>query len=469
MTDGIRTKKTNALKGKGGLVALAVVVILGVWLSFDLKKPVTDPDAKPLVSEYVHAVSDEVKRVEVKRPDGGFALAKQGGRWTFERPGAYRADPESVKIWLKATLEGANVGETVEGKPGDVSTYGMDKPEYEMVLTTGAGDTRTLQVGKEFQSSGGTAPSLYYAREAKDGRLFMLPTPVVENLKGKKLDELRDKKLVELPNEKTVQRIVLQRPEGTTEFQRRGEDKWDLLQPYHAPADETIAQGLVSELKAAEAESFVDNAAADLAKYGLDKPRLTVQVTDKSGPHGVLFGAAEKSGKVYAVRQGEREVTLVPRATFDSLNKTPSDLREKKLITFDKDKISYVELKNAQGSTRLQKVGGKEWQITDPGDPKPKKAKAEMVERVLDTITISATKHVEEAPADLAKYGLDKPAISVQVNDGSGTSQVFSVGKKAGENYYAKGAPNAVFEVGSFAFGDLNVKPEAFRDAGQKK
>jgi hypothetical protein len=150
---------------------------------------------------------------------------------------------------------------------------------------------------------------------------------------------------------------------------------------------------------------------------------------------------------------------VVSKSTFDSLNKA-----------FEADKIRAVELKNAHGVVRLQKVGNAEWQLADAADPKQKKAKGDAVQRVIDSIRAPAAKHVEEAPKDVAKYGLINPEITVTVNEGAGTSQVFRLGKKTPDgNYYAQGEPNAVFSVAPFVYTDLNVKPDAFKDTAEKK
>lgn len=465
-------KKKGALKGKGGLVMLAVVAGLGVVYFLDQKAPPPrDPDSEPPVSEFVHATSKDVRRVEVKRGEGGFALVKSGDQWAFEAPGKFRANSESVDSWLKGLLEDATVSRSLQGKAESVSSYGLDKPSAELLLTTKRGETRTLQVGKSFSVPGeasGTS-STFYAREAKDGRLFMLTSLQADDVMKKKLEDLRDKRLLVLGEEKDVQKVVLQRSAGTVEVTRRGEDKWDLVQPFQAPADSADVSSLLSQAKSAEAESFADDSAADMAKYGLDQPRLTLKVTDKKGTHTLLFGKATSDGKVYASREGEKEVTLVSKFTFESFDKKPSDLRDRKLISLEEDKITYLDIKNPNGAMRLQKVGS-DWQFADVTDPKEKKAKTDTVEQILTDLRSSADRHVEEAPADLAKYGLDKPVITVQVNDGRSSTQVLTLGKKtAGGNYYARGNSPAVFEVQSFVYEGLNVKREALKDQPEEK
>jgi hypothetical protein len=293
----------------------------------------------------------------------------------------------------------------------------------------------------------------------------------VEDLKGKKVDDLRDKRLAEVPEDKEVQKLQLQRPDGAVEIQRRGDDKWEMVQPFTAPAEKFDVEGLLSQLRSAEADKFVENNAADLAKYGLDRPQLTLTVTDKKGKqHAVVFGKRDKDGNLYAARPDDREVTLVGKTTFENLNKQPGDLRDRSLVTLERDKIRYVELTNKQGTVRLQKVNDSEWQFADVTDPKAKKAKKDAVERVIDGVRSSARKHLEETPKDLAKYGLDKPEISVRVNEGSGTSQVVLVGKKTPDGtFYAKSAGGAVFTIEPYVYSDLNGKPDDFKEAPAAK
>lgn len=462
-----RNNKKSALKGKGGLVMLAAVVGLSVLFFFEQKAPPPrDPDANPLVAEYVHLRANDINRLELKRPSGGFTLVKSGGKWSFEAPSRFRADSEDVDLWLKSVLDDANVDRTVEAQPADLGSFGLDKPTVELALT-GKGETRTLQVGKTFEAPGGTAPPLCYAREPKDGRMFMLSSAQLETIRDKKLDELRDKRLVEMGETKDVKQVSLMRDGKSVELQRDGE-KWRITSPFTAPADRTSVESeLLGQLKSSEAESFADNAAADLAKYGLDKPQLTIRVTDNQGVHAVSFGKALADGKVYAAREGEKEVTLLSKSTFDTLNKQAADLRDRQLLSLKRDNITFVELKNSRGVSKLQKSGDGKWQVTG-SDGRQQPAKTDVVERVLDTIVGTASRHVDEAPKDLAQFGLVEPAITVTANEGTGTSQILTISKKLKETHYAKGPGTAVFEVQPYVVSDLDVGAAAFAEPPAK-
>lgn len=450
---------------------MGAAVVLVALLAIDWKKPPAsnDPEALPKVAELARVSADDVKKVEVIRPDKPFTLEKRDGRWTFTAPATFRANPKSVESWLKTLLDDNSPSQILKDKPGaDVS--GFDKPAVQVAFTKNNGEVRTLQYGKDFKLPGETSTgNLYYARELKDDRQFMLSSGQVTDLRNKKLDELRDKRLTELQADRDVQSVVFQRPEGATEVKRVDEDKWELVQPFPAGADSFDVGDILSRLRTSEADSFAADNASDLAKYGLDKPRLTLIAKTGKGEIGVSFGKADDSGKVYTIRRGETEVTLVTKETFDALNKTASDLREKKLITFEDDKISYVELRNSHGAMRFQKSGAKEWTNVSEGAGGGGKADTAAVERIISTIKGTAAKHIEEHPKSLTPYGLDDPLITVTVNTGTSTSQVFMLGKKHGENYYAKGAPDAVFEVQAYWWGDLNVRSESFKPKDETK
>jgi hypothetical protein len=473
-------KKQSPLRGKGGLVAVAVLVVLGIWLFLDFKRPTTDPNA-PKAFESVGVRSEDVTRVELKRPSGTLVLAKAGDTWRFEQPGSYAANPESVKTWLRGLLDDTDARK-IEGQ-ADLAKLGLDKPEVEMVLKAG-GTTRTLQIGKPFKTPSEAKGSLYYAREASSGRLFMLPAGEAEGLRDKKIDDLRDKRLMVLNDEKDVKMVLVQRggtqapvsvagASGTVHrggetlvVLRQGDDKWKLDQPFEAPAQTDDVSTLINRLKNAEAESFVEDNPRDLAKYGLDQPRLTAQVTTGKGEKSIRFGKAQKDGKVYAMPDGASSVVLVSKFTWEDLDgqSRPAKLRDRQLVSLDRDKINYLELKAPRGTVRVRKVSAQEWQWVDPKDPKKPKANAEKCRQVLDRVTGPATAHVEEAPRDLKRYGLDKPVITVTVGDGHATSQVVMLGSKTKDGYYAKGQPNAVFEVSRFVFEDLSLKPDDFND-----
>lgn len=469
MADVSTRKKKNALQGKGGLVMLAVMAALGIWLFFDLQKPPREAGAPPLIQDIIPIKSGDVKHLVLRRPSGSFSLVRSGDQWLFESPKPVRADSETINTWLKGLLDDGKVSRDLEGKPSDLNQFGLDKPAAELELTSRGGEVRTLQVGKDFRTSSSATPgSIFYAREAKSGKLFMLDSAQARDLTDKKWEDLRDKHLIALGDEKAIQHIVLKRPNDTVDVQRQG-DRWRLTQPIATDADKMDVENLISQLKSTTADSMVDDAGQDLAKYGLDRPRLTVEVTDKKGASELRFGSESKEGKVYVMRPGDSTVALIPKLTFDGFNKKSADLRDRRLVTLDREKIDFLELHNGSGLIKLQRQGS-DWRLLDVNGGKPARAKSDTVQRLIDSATSPAYKSVQEGTANAAQFGLDKPAITLRVSNGQATSQVLQIGKKSPDgNYYAQGAPSAVFEVQPFVYTDLDVKADAIKDTAARK
>lgn len=458
-------RKKSPLAGKGGLIMAAASVLVLVLLYFDQKAPPPrEPGSLPPVSEFTHLRAADVTRVELKRENGGFVLAKSGQDWVFEAPARVRADSQGVNDWLKSVLDDSTVNRDVGSKADDPAKFGLDKPATELLLTGKDRKIRRLQIGTGFKNSMAEQPTIFYAREAGDNRLFMLSTSQVDAIRDKRVDELRDRSLFKIGDDKSVQRIAIERDRDPLVVEKRGDD-WRMVKPFDAPADRIAVEGWLGSLRTARAESVMAPDAPDKAKAGLDKPRLRLIVVDSAGEHALLVGAA-RGDDFYAARQNDPEHKLISASTFRDLNKQGGDLRDRELITLSSDKIRSIEITNSSGVLQLQREG-EEWKLQGlaPGE----KPKADQVQTLLNSITGPASAHVEEAPADLQKYGLATPAISVRVNDGAGTSQVLRIGKKTPDgSYYAMGAPNAVFRVPGYLFEDFSIKRAALVEASEK-
>jgi hypothetical protein len=214
---------------------------------------------------------------------------------------------------------------------------------------------------------------------------------------------------------------------------------------------------VLDQIKGLRVEKF-EKAPADLARYGLAQPRVTATITTPSGEKSLLLGKATADGKnVYAVRQGEREVFQLPKHTLDDLSKKPGDLRDKTLLSFKRDDATRITITTGSQTLELTR-SGKEWNLTKPTSGKPKEDRLSTLLFTLEVM--KGSRVVEDKPADLAKYGLDKPEVRVQIELPKG-SQELLIGKKADDrDYYARSSSqDAVFTVPDFTVTDLKIKP----------
>ena len=133
-------------------------------------------------------------------------------------------------------------------------------------------------------------------------------------------------------------------------------------------ADQDAAGFAVIHAANLNADKVVEDKATDLKPYGLDMPTLDVQIVRKDGKTDhLLIGDDTLNGSgAYAKLASDAKVVTVATTTKTSLDKRPDDLRDKRLLTFDSDKLSRVELAAKGPAIEFGKNGQNEWQIVKP-------------------------------------------------------------------------------------------------------
>jgi hypothetical protein len=445
-------------------IALALFVGLGCWVWFGERGEVREKGAAPPVSEMVGMKPEDVTGVELQHAGRTIALVKTGKEWRVEKPIQAKADNAQVTQVLDSLLKG-NLDHIVEEKVTDFKEYGLDKPTLQVTLTDAKGRKKVLQTG----AKDARGFSLY-ARTTDRPELFLVNSYSVEEIQKKKPEDLRDRTALVVDPAK-VTKVAIQTPAQSLTVEKQG-DKWQMTSPRPAPADPDAVQPMLDQLKNLRIEKF-EPAGADLGRYGLANPRLTVALTGADGEKGLRLGKETADGKnVFAARQGEQEVFQLAKIAFDDFSKKPGDLRDKTLLSFKRDDATGITITTPEHTLELAPTGKeKPWKVAKPAIPKVKEDRLSALLFTLEVV--KGSRVVEEKPGDLAKYGLDKPQVRVQVALSKGPQELL-IGKKSGANeYYARtNSQDAVFTVPDFTVTDLKVKPDDLKatpDAAKPK
>src|SRR5581483_3097632 len=151
----------------------------------------------------------------------------------------------------------------------------------------------------------------------------------------------------------------------------------------------------------------------------------------------LLIGDGTPTGNnVYAKVDGEGKLYTMSSFNKDSLDKDYKNLRDKRLMTFDQDKISRVELTAKKNTIEFGKIGQNEWQILKP---KPLRADGFQVEELVRKVKngeMDTSVSDEDAKKQTAAWGSATPVATVKVTDASGT-QTIEI-RKAKDDYLAK-------------------------------
>mgnify|MGYP000955720311 CR=1 FL=1 len=390
------------MKLRNTLLLALVVAAFGAYL-YLVERPKAEKEAakKTLVA----VDRDQIAGIDLKYPDREIKLAKVDGTWRLTEPIQAEADQSAAQN-LTGAIADAELKKTLEDGASSLAQYGLDQPQT--VITVHLADGKTLPpiaLGKATPIGYGA-----YARigDAKD---VALTTAAFQTGAKKEVKDLRDKTVLAFQDD-DVQEIRLQSSAGEVVAQKQA-DGWALVKPAPAKGDTPQIRGLLSTLRALRALDFVDETQTPPdAKYGLTPPRLAITLvvgTDRAEKKLVLGGAVADPAKkeVYAQRGEAGPIVTVGDYAVTSLNKKPSELRDKTVLAFDKDKVGAVAVKTAAGEEFTLEKKGDAWTLEDAGSDKVKSL-------VVETLQSEVSQLRKLSPPTGDKETLDKLFTSLE-------------------------------------------------------
>ena len=267
-------------------------------------------------------------------------------------------------------------------------------------------------------------------------------------------------------NESDLTKVDLHKQKGEeVALARSGSGSWEILAPRPMTADQSAVSSMLGTFSSLNSERVVEDKAHDLGPYGLAKPALEVDLTQKSNKtQKLLIGDdTPAGGGAYAMLAGDPRIFTIASYTKTSIDKSANDLRDKRLITLDSDKISRIELVANQQNLEFGR-NKQDWQILKP---RPLRADGTQVSDLVSKIS-SARMEMGSANGDDAKkaasaFAAGKPVATVKLTADSGTQQLQV--RKNKDDYYAKSSiVEGAYKVTSDVGQALDKKLDDFRN-----
>ena len=440
------------------LVLAVLVAALGGYLYF-YEVPQAKKEAEK--EKLAGVAADAVTGVQLAYPDRTIVLTKGDKGWRLTQPVDAPADEAVVKAVVQA-VTAAEVQKSLDELPADLAPFGLDKPSTVITLSTKDGAQPPIQVGKNT-----TIGAKTYVRKGDTPKVF-LTASTIQTAINKQVKDVRDKQLLAF-EDADVKRIEVAKPGAPTlTLSRKDGDAWT-LDPGGVPADATEVRSYVSALRTTRATDFPDDAPADLAKYGLTAPRLTVTVaTGKDGEatQQLLVGgesSGEQTKSIYVKRGDQPTVYAVGEWALRSLDKDAGALRDKTVLAFDSDKVGKVvlERKEGTGATLVRTAAGA-WTVDGIDE---KKVKGTAVQRFVDDLKDLKGSAIaaEPPPANLTPFGLAAPGLRLTVTDKDGKPIGVVLLAKQDAKYFTmrEGGPT-VFETRDYMYTRLDKQARDF-------
>jgi hypothetical protein len=243
-----------------------------------------------------------------------------------------------------------------------------------------------------------------------------------------------------------------------------GSGKWQITSPQPLSVEQSAVSPMLSSLSTLTSERLVEDKASDLGQYGLSDPALVANITEKNNQtHALLLGdQTPAGGAVYAKLDGDPRVFMIASYNKGNIDKSVNDLRDKRLLTVDGDKISKVELIAKKDDIEFGR-NKDAWQIVKP---KPLRADGQQVEELVRSLTdarMDLSGADQDAKKRAAAFAAATPVATAKVTAESGTQELQV--RKNKDDYYAKSSVvEGVYKVSSSLGKGLDKGLEDFRN-----
>jgi hypothetical protein len=269
-------------------------------------------------------------------------------------------------------------------------------------------------------------------------------------------------KLLNFPEDQ-IQSIEIKKHAGETVKLQRSDSKWLIAAAEPLRADPDAVSSMLSTISSLTADRTVEEKASSLEQYGLAQPAIELNITDKNKKTAkVLIGDDTPAGTaVYAAIAGDARIFALSSYKKNSFDKSTNNLRDKRLLPFDSDKVSSIEL-TAKKQTIAFGRSKDEWQIVKP---KPYRADRTQVEDLLRLLRDAKMDlgGSEDARKAAAAFEASTPFATVRVTDVSGTQELQV--RKNKDDYYAKSSSvMGVYKISSGTGMGLDKGLDDFRN-----
>jgi predicted negative regulator of RcsB-dependent stress response len=445
---------------RGLKTTVGLLVVLGGLFAYiyfvTWKQPAEDASSK-LEKVFAGLQSDKIDEIHVHSESGdSTVLKKDADGWKITEPLAAAAQ-ESEASGIASALSQLEVARVVDENPASLVDYGLGAPRIEIQFkAAGDKDLKTLQIGQKTPAGGNL-----FAKRGADKRVFTIQS-FQEQTFNRSTFDLRDKTAIKFDRDK-VDGIEMTADNKTLQLSKSGGD-WKIVKPVQALSDTTATEGLIGKVQSAQMKSIVtENAsAADLKKYGLDKPAATVTFGLGSAKASLLVGGKSSDGSLYARDASKPLVMTVDATLLDDFKKGADEYRRKDLFAFRAYDANRIEITRGGQTIAFDKIKGAKpededkWQRAGSGGGKAVDADKEKMSVLLAKLeSVRATSFVDSA----AKTGLDSPAMTVYAKFDDGKKEERVTFGKSGNDVYAgrPGEPGAA-KVSPTEFDDINKK-----------
>jgi len=211
--------------------------------------------------------------------------------------------------------------------------------------------------------------------------------------------------------------ISVTNPSGTFRLEKQ-KDEWFLTSPVESAADAGAVGGVLTSLLGLKSERKLptkDVAAEDLARYGLEKPEIRVELGLEDGSSRALAVGAETAlGSNRAVSLDPDEILLCSRYFAQDLERGLDGWRSKEVVQVYPDQVASFEIVGETGRIHLVQAAD-QWKLLEPIQDLADRGRVQDLISKLNSVQVKEFIEADEGGEDLAALGLESPRLVLTI------------------------------------------------------
>ncbi len=415
------------MRFKGTIFLTILLISLGFYLYMvelprEQKKREIQFKAGKLYNFQLH----EVSRVTLNGPKGDIEFEyfpeHPSTPWRIFHPIETIANQGAAQE-LGLTLVNLSFDRLVEVKPTELKDFGLDPPQYRVLITLNQNNTEILEIGDENLTG-----SDVYVRLGAGTSLYLVPANI-KQLLNKDLIQWRQREVFPFASEDILE-IQISSNRGVLKFIKQ-ENEWMMESdpskkegglPLKVRGDRGEIANLLGSVVNFRGDDFIDfkknqwkeNFETPLIKLILKVSKLEIEASfHKDGVNPDL---------VYVVTNNFDPIFQIAHSNLRSMDQAFENYRDRRLVSLEyPDQIETVRIERSQGTYTLSKKEG-QWWLESAGLQK-KVAAPNAISRLLtDIYHMQVKTFKDDLSPDSAPAGLKDPTLRIQISDKAGQS-----------------------------------------------
>lgn len=308
------------------IILVAVLLALGgvlVAAKLLIKNDTEDVDDENIITLYAYD-SKLLTDLIIESDDGKFVFKKREGteeydaEWDMISGGEFPIHNQNVNI-VSLNAVDLKAYKLVEENPESLDIYGLDNP-YRVTFKLSDGTEKYIDVGSMTPTK-----QAYYIRISDSNNVYAIYSYKGDLLVATK-DEIRNKNVFDVYSDE-VMKISLDR-DGKKVFAAEYSEEvgWQITEPIKIGANLVKLSTIFETFVRASAETYIEENAQDLAKYGLDNPKYVIEAATADVHVKLLLGKNTDGETLYYAR-------------YDNSNE---------VFTIDKSSLSFIDIKTIE-------------------------------------------------------------------------------------------------------------------------